>query len=481
MSRTREFSPLLATVLILAALTTVGEAQTYSVLYNFGTKSGDPNQPSYSGIIVQGRDGNLYSTAPGGGTLGDGAAFEVTPIGAVTVLYNFDVTHGAGPFSGLVLATNGNFYGTTSCCGSPGRGTVFKITPDGHLTVLHTFMGGSDGEFPNAPPVQGTDRNFYGTTSAGGGSPFCSGGCGTVYKITPSGTLTILHAFNSGGGSAPTAPLLQASDGKFYGTASYGGHSEGGVIFKITPSGKFTVLYKFDSIHGYEPYAPLVQGTDGNLYGTTRGGGPSRFGVVFKITTSGNLTVLHSFNGTDGSGPIGGLVQAADGNFYGSTQTGGNSSNCLGGCGTIFRITPQGVHSVLYNFDNTTGAFPGVTIFQHTNGLLYGDTSGGGTGNVKPCAPPTITCGVFYSLNVGLGPFVSLLPYSGKVGTTVEFLGQGFKGTTGVSFNGTPAPTFKVVSGTYLTAKVPSGATTGFVTVTTPKRKLRSNKKFRVR
>jgi uncharacterized repeat protein (TIGR03803 family) len=261
--------------------------------------------------------------------------------------------------------------------------------------------------------------------------------------------------------------LVQGTDGNLYGTTTgyYGGN---GSVFKITTSGKFTTLYNFDGTHGAGPYATLVQGSDGNFYGTTGAGGSSNAGVVFKITPNGTLTVLHNMNGTsDGTSPWAGLVQATDGNFYGVNTAAGTTNN-----GTIFKISPTGSFSVLYNFDGTTGSEPSVTLFQHTNGILYGVTYGGGIGT--ECG-----CGVFYSLNLGLKPFVSLLPNSAKVGKTIEILGQGFKGTTRVSFNGTPA-TFKVVSSTYLTVVVPKGATTGFVAVTTPKSKLKSNRKFRV-
>jgi uncharacterized repeat protein (TIGR03803 family) len=165
-------------------------------------------------------------------------------------------------------------------------------------------------------------------------------------------------------------------------------------------------------------------------------------------------------------------LQATDGDFYGTASAGG-SLVCSGGCGTIFRITSQGSFSVLYDFDSTSGASPAVTLIQHTNGILYGDAQNGGSA----CSSPG--CGVFFSLNLGLKPFVSLVFNSGRIGKSVDILGQGFKGTTAVSFNGTAA-IFKVVSNTYLTATVPAGATTGFVTVTTPRGTLTSNRKFRV-
>jgi hypothetical protein len=138
--------------------------------------------------------------------------------------------------------------------------------------------------------------------------------------------------------------------------------------------------------------------------------------------------------------------------------------------GTIYRITTKGDFSVLYNFDRPTGSTPEVTLLEHTTGTLYGETLDGGASH---------NTGVFYSFKKGLKPFVRLLPTSGKVGKSIDILGQGFNGATGVSFNGTTA-TFSIVADTYLTAKVPAGATTGTVTVTEPGGKLTSIQKFRV-
>ena len=480
----RKIRLILPALLVLAVVVAnaTAHAQGFSVLYNFGSNSGDPFKPAYSGIIAQGRDGNLYSTAPGGGTC-CGAVFQITPAGKLKILHNFTGSNndGAFPQGGVTLGTDGNFYGTTYEGGSVTAGAVFKVTQGGSATTLYSFTGGSDGAYPYAPPVEGNDGNFYGTTTAGGNTVKCGSGCGTIYKITPAGVLTTLHQFDITDGYTPYEPLVLGTDGNFYGTTTNGTSANAGVIFKITPAGKFTLLYSFDGTHGENPFSGLVQGNDGNFYGTTFNGGTAGSGVVFKITPSGKLTVLHNMSGTtDGARPYGGLVLGSDGNFYGANAYGGTvNSNCANGCGTLFKITPKGVFSVLYKFDYTTGAQASVTPFQHTSGLVYGDSQVGGTGNVNPCTAGN--CGVFYSWkSTSLPAFVSLLPYSGKVGKTIEFLGQGFvSGKTTVSFNGTAAkPT--VVSSTYLTAAVPNGATTGSVSVTTSGVKLTSNKIFRV-
>jgi uncharacterized repeat protein (TIGR03803 family) len=459
------------------AIPTGSHAQTYSALYEFGGKTGDPLNPQYSGIIAQGRDGELYTTTPDGGSLctgGCGTVFKIAPSGTLTVVYNFNFgASGVAPFGGVTLGTDGSFYGTTETNGKYNYGTVFKVTAGGTLTTLYNFGPCKclEGVYPKAAPVQGTDGNYYGTTTflnAGGNE-------GVVYKITPAGKYTTLHVFSTTSGYNPNDPLIQGTDGNFYGTTALGGktvspacfasNSTCGTVFKMTPAGKVTFIYEFDKTHGAGPIGPVIQGTNGNFYGTTSEGGTSGFGVVFKLTSAGVLTVLHNFNGTDGKTPDAGLVQANDGNFYGVASAGGTL-----GFGTIFKITSTGTFKVLYNFEKTHGATPEVTLFQHTNGILYGDTDRGGPNN---------DVGVFYSLNIGAAEFARLQPTSGKVGSSVGIFGQGFTGTKAVSFNGVNA-TPRSVTDTYLTVTVPSGAKTGTVTVVRPSGNLKSLQQFKV-
>lgn len=425
-------------------------------------------------VLVQGTDGNFYGTTSGGGSSkcvgGCGTVFKITSVGKLTTLHEFVFTDGAGPENGgLIEATDGNFYGTTYNGGNPtcsgGCGTVFKITPTGVLTTLHRFNS-ADGSNPNTALVQGSDANLYGTTS-GGGSKTCD--CGTVFKITVTGKLTTLHTFTSADGIDPDAGLVQGSDGNFYGTTFLGGVSTNrncgggcGTVFKMTPTGELTTLYNFDFIHGESPYSTLAQGADGNFYGTTYGGGNTRCfsgcGTVFKITPGGKLTTLHSFV-FDGFNPNG-LVFATDGNFYRTTAL-----------GTVFEVTAKGKLTGLFYLG---GRIPYAGLVQGTDGNFYGTTGAGFN-----CSTHGADCGSIYRVSVGLGPFVETLPSVGKVGTKVTILGTNLTTATGATFNGTAAKLMTVTSSA-ITTIVPEGATTGTVVVTTPKTTLDSNVAFRV-
>src|SRR5580698_4124658 len=381
-------------------------------------------------------------------------------------LVSVDVKNGINPIA-VVQGLDGNLYGITNEGGANltcnekgvGCGEVFKMTPAGGLTVLYSFCAQSnctDGAYPNAPLLLANSGNFYGTTSEGG-----SHGGGTLIEITAAGKMTIIYNFcalnGCSDGLSPSAPLIQAKDGNFYGTTA-GNENAGGNIFKITPGGKLKTLH---SLPGGWPESGLVQGTNGDFYGTTSGGGANGDGEVYEVSAAGKLTVLHSFDyetqGNLGSAPGTGLVLATDGNFYGTTTQGGEG--CVFGCCTIFKMTPAGKTTTLHEFTGTDGTSP-EALFQDTSGAFFGVASTGGN---DACGGG---CGTIYSLSTGITPFVSLLPSYGKVGNTIDILGQGFTGATGVSFDGVAAK-FDNVSDTYLTAVVPSGALTGTVTVAT--------------
>ena len=212
-------------------------------------------------------------------------------------------------------------------CAQSGKVTAATLTP------LHLFLGGSDGSQPVAGLVQGSDSNFYGTTSSGGSNEE-----GVVFRITPTGTYTNLYVFSGhADGGFPEAGLVQGFDGNFYGTTLEGGTNGFGVVFQITTAGTLTTLWQFSNgADGSFPEAGLVQGSDSNFYGTTSAGTIKDDGTVFKITSAGTLTTLWQFSGGgDGGEPAAGLIQASDGNFYGTTSIGGTNSSS----GTVFKIT----------------------------------------------------------------------------------------------------------------------------------------------
>lgn len=451
----------LCTIVVTAA----AYGQTYTVLDNLGNSNTDPLQPAWMGTFAQGRDGNLYSTTQAGGDFSSGHQYgtilRLSPSGDMTKLWSFD-TNGGIPFSGLTLATDGNFYGTTTI-GGAGYGTIFKIAPTGTYTTLHSFVGTTEGSNAYAPPIQGFDGNLYGTTGDGVNM------FGAFYKMTPAGAVTVLYKF-PGTNRYPRGIVL-GNDGNFYGTTI--GTSTGlGTVFKMTPQGKITILHTFNGSDGSNPMGQLILANDGNFYGTTKSGGSGAQGVAYKISPGGAFAVLHNFaNDGHGSAPIAGLVQATDGNFYGVAFT-----NPGVGPGLIYQITSGGTYNIVYEFlsKNKDGGSPQTAMIQHTGGTLFGDTYAGGIGSF--CA-----CGVLFSLDLTLDPFVTFLPpqSQAKVGKTIGLLGQGFTGTTKVTFNGTSG-SFNVASDTYMTVTVPAGASTGLIRVTTPGGTLPSNRTFRV-
>jgi uncharacterized repeat protein (TIGR03803 family) len=476
-------------VSMFCALVVSSYAQiTFTTLANFSGSNGA--LPAYVSL-VQGFDGNFYGTTLYGGpncSLGTcGTVFKMTRVGVLTTVYTFcskpNCVDGDLPYGGLVLGSEGDFYGTTYGGGSNGYGTVFKIGPVGTPTILESFCQPftcNDGALPDEPLALGSDGNFYGTTLYGGG--FADNG--TVFKITPAGVLTTLYSF------PPTPPaqsfpsqLIQATDGNFYGTTASGGTGctgGCGTLFSITSSGTLTTLYSFcaepNCTDGTHPESGVVQASDGNFYGTTSTGGElsgGGYGTFYRMTPKGVLTTLYSFcslsNCADGAYPNPAVIQATDGNFYGTTAAGGGSAKCSSGCGTIYRITLDGLLTTLHSFDLTDGMSPIGGVSQGTDGSFYGTTNGGGLDSD----------GAIFNLSAGLAPFAQIVPEIGSTEQMIHVLGQGLKSTTSVSFNGTPA-TFTVKSDTLLTTTVPAGATTGFVTVTTPNSTLTSNKEFRV-
>jgi uncharacterized repeat protein (TIGR03803 family) len=316
--------------------------------------------------LIQGADGNFYGTTIYGGSQdgNSGTVFKLTPGGALTTLHAFcaegaPCTDGSDAVGAVIQHTNGNLYGTTFSGGANNIGTVYEVTTSGTLTTLHSFAG-PEGAYPYAGLVEAGDGNLYGTTEGDDGVHTL----GTVFKITPNGVVTTIHTFcltyGCPDGAQPMAPVIQGADGNFYGTTYYGGTYDHGAVFKLTSGGTLTTLHSFcaqlagsQCTDGADPYSPLVQGSDGNFYGTTLYGGPNNnpnqtcspygCGTIFKITPSGMLTTVYAFCEVsqqgqycpDGDEPYDGLVQDTNGTFYGTTYQGGNPYNA----GTIFSLS----------------------------------------------------------------------------------------------------------------------------------------------
>jgi uncharacterized repeat protein (TIGR03803 family) len=305
-----------------------------------------------------------------------------------TILYTFQGgTDGGFPQGGLYRDSSGNLYGITNTagnrndCNDYGCGTVYKLDPSGQLTVLHTFTGGVDG-WPNATwgsLIPDQNGNLYGMASIGGLHDN-----GTDFRITPSGAFTVVHTFPSSpnDGEGPQFTLYRdPATGLIYGTTFNGGANSYGAVYVLTKAGfgSDAVLHSFTFGDGAFPQGSVTEDGSGNIYGTAGQGGTGNCGVAFKMRNNGTgYTVLHNFTcAPDGYFP-GSVVVDAQGNMYGGTQEGGDPNACpFFGCGIIFKISPSGQETILHTFRNSEGAVPNELMFD-SHGLLWGTTAGGG-------------------------------------------------------------------------------------------------------
>jgi uncharacterized repeat protein (TIGR03803 family) len=365
----------LAVVLAVGVVTTqLAQAQTFTVLHNF-TGSSDGGNP-YAGMAPD-AVGNFYSTTSGGGSSGKGVVFKRSKGGAETVLYNFTGGNDGGePLAGLIRDAAGNLYGTTFASGGSGYGVAFKLSKSGTETVLHSFAGGtSDGAHPWGSLIQDDKGNLYGTTFGGGTANW-----GTVFKISKSGVETVLHSFVGGStdGEFPYyTNLLMDAKGNLYGITAQGGAANAGAVYRLNKSGKLTVLHSFmgGTKDGCFPYGTPAMDTKGNFYGTTYKCGSSGAGVVWKLGAKGVETVLHNFTNTssDGAYPYAGVILDATGNFYGATAYGGAS-----GDGTIYKLAMKGKLTLLHSFTGADGESPIGGLIRDAKGNFYGTAYEGG-------------------------------------------------------------------------------------------------------
>jgi uncharacterized repeat protein (TIGR03803 family) len=478
MPRKRQCFPIILALTALAitfSLAVCAQAQTVTYLTRFDGNNGwEPFGP-----VVQATDGNFYGTTAFGGN-GNGNVYRMTPSGRVTSIYSFcsqaNCADGQTPITTPILGSDGNLYGVTWTGGiaGVGGGVLYKMTLNGRITILHVFCsdsGCTDGVNPSAV-IQASDGNFYGTASGG------MNGVGIIFKISPSGTYNVLYPFcsqaNCIDGGYVGVPPIQGRDGNFYGVTDGGGTEGGGVFYELTSAGTYQVLHNF-CLTGSCPEGSIpntiVQDAKGNFFGTTLSGGSFIAGTAFEITPTGTYKVLHNFSAS-GIGEAQALTLGSDGNLYGMTG-GGFPFEGGDGLGSIFEISPAGKFTSLYTFcgcgDPTSGYNPEGTLSQGTDGNFYGTTIFGGTSGEN--------FGTVFKLSKGLSPLVETVPIAGKVGKRILILGNNLTGTTSVTFNGVPAQ-FTVENDTFIRATVPSGATTGTVSVVTPTGTLNSNPQF---
>jgi uncharacterized repeat protein (TIGR03803 family) len=495
--------------------TAAASAQTYQNLVTFVGSNGCC--PQYPAMMAQGRDGNLYGTTPTGGLNNVGIVFKLTSSGNQTILYQFDTTHGSTPNGGLVLGVDGNFYGTTQLGGANSYGNIFKITPAGVLTVLYSFTGNADGGYPVAPLTLATNGLFYGTSYPGVAFKMTAAGkltiinkiptvsygallqasdgnfygvtefagtysAGTVYRIA--GTkVTTIFSFDGPHGSYPTGGVVQGADGYLYGTTTAGGTTNAGVIYKITTAGALTVLVNFDNVHtlaGYQAFAGLVAGSDANLYGATIWGGNSGDGEIFQVTTGGAYTPLYNFIADLTDGAYSTPMQHTNGTIFGLTKRGGVKGDggiysfeaglppfillpsTLGPVGKSVGILGQGFRTASsVNFNGTPASFHVVSDTYLTATVPAGET---GFVSVNTASGDLLGSKIFKVTPV----LKTIAPTSGAVGSSVVLTGTGLIQAEKITLGGVQVTSFTVNSDLQLTIRVPAGAKTGKVVVTTP-------------
>ena len=461
----------------------------YQVLLSFIAANGEPRAG-----LAQGTDGLLYGTTYGGATAGQGTVFRLSPDGSgYSVLHGFSGSDGANPSGPVIQATNGLLYGTTTSGGIYANGTVFQLHPDGSgFVVMKNYKPGTgDGTYPNGALLQGSDGALYGATEFGGtgGSSFgtvfrvnldgsgyaviksftnsdgqnpqaslvlATNGClygttqsgglygqGVVFKINQDGSgYTLLRSFAGTNGSPtltdgalPAGGLVQGTDGALYGTTTsdyqwqvvnggttYGFAAPGGTVFKLQLDGSgYQVLNRFT---GNSPYCALIQATNGMLYGTTLYGGASGEGIIFRLNLDGTgYSVLKSFSASTGYQSMASLYQGSDGTLYGTTGNGGAGSH-----GTVFKLNLDGSgYKVLKTFFGTDGAGPWAALIEGQDGLLYGTTTGGGLHNA----------GTVFKLNLDGSGFAILKNFTGAKGDGQSPEGALLQGNNGILYGTT--------------------------------------------
>jgi uncharacterized repeat protein (TIGR03803 family) len=461
-------------VICFSALPTAVHAQTITQLFSFPcppqqfTTCPEGYAPN---VLMQASDGNFYGAAQlttiGSSNPHGGSLFKITPSGQFTLLFTFAADspshylNGDNPATGLVEANDGFLYGTTFEGGATNNGVLFRISKRGKsFQVVHQFCTAAhcaDGGSPQSL-ILGHDGNLYGVTLSGGSdNAVCqsASGCGTIFRFAPATGLTTLFQFNGSTQGGLPEGLTQATDGNFYGTA-------GGEVFRFAPSGQFKILKTFPPVDGILPTnadSGLVQSSNGKLYGGM---------LTYSIDQAQFYAISPSGSGFREFPSMGTLavdfristpILASDGNLWTAFTEAGSSS------GSVMAISPSSGAAVRsFEFEGTNGSLPEAGVVQAADGKFYGTTTAGGvvSGSQQPS-------GTVWTLDAGLpAPASSVAafnPAGGLFGARVLIRGSHFIGTTAVTFNGVNA-TFKVLNTNFISAAVPSGATSGPIAVT---------------
>jgi len=401
--------------------------------------------------LTKSSTGTLYGVTYYGGASNDGTLYKVSSTGVYSQLYAFDGNYGSQPYWQPIIAADGKLYGVTQAGGSNGigyygAGVVYKYDLTANTISVFSTFDGINGYYANAI-TQGTDKNFYGTSQYGGKTSAEAGfsnGNGSAFKISSTGTLSLIYSFYTHTGFNSYGRLVQGPDGQFYGTTYSGGYYNQGTIYKSDANGNMTILHHFNNYQpvyeGYNAQAGLIVGKDGNLYGATASGGIYGYGTIYKISTTGTFTVLYNLKGIQGYNIQAPLLQGTDGNFYGVCYQGG-----VNGVGTIFKLAGSTM-TILHQFANANGQgiYPQYGLAQDSSGNLYGATYQGGANSVGTLYEINTTGTSFntiYSFTSGTGnkgyyPYAGLL-YSG--GTMYGMTQSGGANSYGTIFKFTPA------------------------------------------
>ena len=420
----------LAALLALAAPISWAASAQLAVIHDFGTQLNDGKHSLSSMLLAS--DGNLYGTTESGGAFDGGTVFRVSPSGTVTVLYSFGSApnDGLDPGADLVQADDGYLYGTTPSGGAnAGAGTIFKISTLGAYLKLYDFGAfASDGTDPDAGLVQGPDGYLYGTTTFGG--PYQAFN-GTLFRISTAGAYSQVHAFGATPeeGEWPVSGLTVAGNGDLYGTTHFSGprgqpmlQLGAGTVYKYKAADGISRLHEFGGADecppdGAGPWGSLILGSDGNLYGTTRSGGVHDQGTVFRVTPTGVLTILYEFGSIpkDGREPASRLVRLANGGLLGTTRFGGAHESANSWGGTAFMLAPDGTYTLLHSFGATEDdpQFLDSGLTMGTDGNFYGTSVNGGS--TADRANGTTGFGTVYRLVInpnGTAPTTKYVPQS---------------------------------------------------------------------